>query len=253
MSIAGEITRLQTAKSDLATSIANKGVTVPASATLDDYAALVDSIQTGGGGGSTLPYDAEVEWIGVRQGAWTEPSDYVPTGRGISIDMVATFLKYTTASGYELWFVARTDSSHLSYRVFRNNANNKLVADMANTDANGAGLQLTLSSNTTYHLHLDDKVFNITPVNGSTTSANINTNHTGTANTSGFLIGDNGPTRGTELNVYSFTVRNYGTVVLDYVPVRVGQVGYFYDRISGKLYGKNTNSTTDLVVGSDKV
>ena len=62
MSIVSEITRLQTAKSDLATSIANKGVTVPANATLDDYAALVDSIQTGGGG-STLPYDAEVEYL----------------------------------------------------------------------------------------------------------------------------------------------------------------------------------------------
>lgn len=48
MSIASEITRLQTAKSDLATSITNKGVTVPASATLDDYSALVDSISGGG-------------------------------------------------------------------------------------------------------------------------------------------------------------------------------------------------------------
>lgn len=54
MSIASEITRLQTAKSDLATSIANKGVTVPANATLDDYAALVDSIQTGGGEGTDI-------------------------------------------------------------------------------------------------------------------------------------------------------------------------------------------------------
>lgn len=49
MSIASEITRLQNAKSALATSIENKGVTVPSSATLDGYSALVDQIQTGGG------------------------------------------------------------------------------------------------------------------------------------------------------------------------------------------------------------
>lgn len=48
MSIASEITRLQNAKSALATSIANKGVTVPSSTTLDGYSALVDQIQTGG-------------------------------------------------------------------------------------------------------------------------------------------------------------------------------------------------------------
>lgn len=44
MSIATEITRLQTAKSDLATAIANKGVTVPSSTLIDGYASLVDAI-----------------------------------------------------------------------------------------------------------------------------------------------------------------------------------------------------------------
>lgn len=49
MSIATEITRLQTAKADLKTAIEGKGVSVSSSATLDDYAALVDSISGGGG------------------------------------------------------------------------------------------------------------------------------------------------------------------------------------------------------------
>ena len=50
MSIATEITRLQGAKADLKTSIESKGVTVPSSAKLDDYASYVDAIQQGGGG-----------------------------------------------------------------------------------------------------------------------------------------------------------------------------------------------------------
>lgn len=49
MSIASEITRLQTAKADLKTAIEGKGVTVPSSAKLDAYPALVESIQQGGG------------------------------------------------------------------------------------------------------------------------------------------------------------------------------------------------------------
>lgn len=49
MSIATEITRLQTAKANLKTSIENKGVTVPSATTLSGYSALVDSIETGGG------------------------------------------------------------------------------------------------------------------------------------------------------------------------------------------------------------
>lgn len=48
MSIASEITRLQTAKADLKTAIEGKGVTVPSSTKLDGYADLVESISGGG-------------------------------------------------------------------------------------------------------------------------------------------------------------------------------------------------------------
>lgn len=44
MSIASEITRLQTAKSNIKTSIENKGVVVSSSDKLDDYPSLIDSI-----------------------------------------------------------------------------------------------------------------------------------------------------------------------------------------------------------------
>lgn len=50
MSIASEISRIQTAKADIADSITNKGVTVPSSAKIDDMADLIDAIQTGGSG-----------------------------------------------------------------------------------------------------------------------------------------------------------------------------------------------------------
>ena len=48
MSIASEITRLQTAKADLKTAIEAKGVTVSSSATLEDYPNYVDAISQGG-------------------------------------------------------------------------------------------------------------------------------------------------------------------------------------------------------------
>ena len=51
MSIANEITRLQGAKADIKTAIEAKGVTVPSSATLDDFDTYIGQIS--GGGGST--------------------------------------------------------------------------------------------------------------------------------------------------------------------------------------------------------
>ena len=48
MSVQSEITRLETAKSDIATAITNKGVTVPSGTKLDGMAALIGSIESGG-------------------------------------------------------------------------------------------------------------------------------------------------------------------------------------------------------------
>lgn len=52
MSIASELTRIQTAKADIKTAIEAKGVTVPSSATIDTYDDYITSIPSGGGGSS---------------------------------------------------------------------------------------------------------------------------------------------------------------------------------------------------------
>ena len=48
MSISSEITRISNAKTEIAESIANKGVTVPSGTKIDGMATLIDSIETGG-------------------------------------------------------------------------------------------------------------------------------------------------------------------------------------------------------------
>ena len=60
MTIATEITRLQTAKGDKS-AIEAKGVTVAPELTLDAYPAKIAEITTGGGGG----------------GEWTKPADWI--------------------------------------------------------------------------------------------------------------------------------------------------------------------------------
>lgn len=58
MSIQTEITRLESAKAAIKTAIEGKGVTVPAGTLLDGMAALIESIEAGGGG-ATEPYVEE--------------------------------------------------------------------------------------------------------------------------------------------------------------------------------------------------
>lgn len=60
MSIASEISRLQTAKADIKTAIQNKGVTVPANATLDSYDTYIASISSGTDVSNTTATQADV-------------------------------------------------------------------------------------------------------------------------------------------------------------------------------------------------
>lgn len=77
MSISSEITRISNAKTAIAESIANKGVTVPSGTKIDGMATLIDSIQTGGSG------DTSETWV------LNEKPD---TSRNIYIDVQIQFV-----------------------------------------------------------------------------------------------------------------------------------------------------------------
>lgn len=51
--------------------------------------------------------------------------------------------------------------------------------------------------------------------------------------------------------VYAFSIRKEGEAVLDLVPVRVGDEGFMYDRVSGRLFGNS--GTGRFVVGPDVI
>ena len=48
---------------------------------------------------------------------------------------------------------------------------------------------------------------------------------------------------------YRFTIYNNDLIVNDFIPVRVGNVGYMYDKISGQLFGNA--GTGEFILGPD--
>lgn len=238
MSISDEILRLQTAKSDLATSIANKGVTVPASATLDDYAALVDSIQTGGGGGSALPYDAEVEYL---QG---DGASYIDTGMKASgiLHIKTCLVDFFTSTLISTWpFGGRNAYNNNTYGIFVASNTEKL-----NVAYNGSVSVFNTYSSYPSSCWVEMKSGSIKV--GSTT-------HTFTAKTftssyNVILFGlNNGGTMIPSNSKIGATFIYDGTTMMYLIPVRVGQVGCMYDKISGTLlYNAGTGS---FILGPD--
>lgn len=82
-------------------------------------------------------------------------------------------------------------------------------------------------------------------VNGISVSRYIKNN----ANLS--IFGSSAPHRRiTNAKLFSAKIYNNNDVVRDFIPVRVGTVGYLYDRVSRQLFGND--GTGDFIVGPDK-
>lgn len=192
-----------------------------------------------------LPYDAEVEWIGVRQNAWVVlDNGFVPNDNNVTIDADITFLGYPTNSNWAKWFSARSSSTSGSYRMIRSTNSTWIAFNYNTSDSYTSTFALSPSTNKRYNIHME---YGKAIVDGNI--YNISTK-TVSQNTASFIVGDDDTTRGTNLNVYSFVVTHNDIVVIDAIPVRKGQIGYLYDRVTKGLFG--TAGENPLIVGQDK-
>lgn len=51
--------------------------------------------------------------------------------------------------------------------------------------------------------------------------------------------------------LYSFKIKKSGKTILDLIPVRKGNEGFMYDRVSGKLYGNAGDPGSRFILGPD--
>lgn len=89
MSVAAEIQRIQGAEADIKTAITGKGVSVPASAKIDDLADLIDSIETGGGA-TLVPTAGDYPVVG-NGGLGGGGSNLTSTGISVTIPVSGTY------------------------------------------------------------------------------------------------------------------------------------------------------------------
>lgn len=106
MSISSEITRISNAKTAIAESITNKGVTVPSGTKIDGMATLIDSIPTGGGGGDTSETWVLNEKPGIHKNTFVNAQiQFVSNGQTFSrikIDRLVTIgINYDDVHAYD--------------------------------------------------------------------------------------------------------------------------------------------------------
>lgn len=238
MSISTEIARLQQAKSDLATSITNKGVTVPAATTIDGYAALVDQIQTGGG----TDHPIVIEYLEGTGTQWIDTGiTNITTSDYFSLTAAKTSTDAAMAFGWNTDYYFNLNLHHASQQKIEFAWG--YAGRVVRTDLNAVNEFHTYST-----MIASSKVYFC--VDG-TSKGNVATT-TDSSNNTMYLFAR--LSRGvvnliSPMKISSFIYFRNNIPLRNFVPVRVGQVGYMLDIVSGTLFGNQ--GTGSFTLGPD--
>jgi hypothetical protein len=190
-----------------------------------------------------LPYDAEVEYLE------STGTQYIDTG-----------VILTDRS--EVRFRVRAEQTSGRYGLFgsRSGASSANVSGWINTGL--AGLDFNNGSYATYRVQTSVSAGDIITASASATKRSVSVSGVATTNEnvwSGSFatpsnclicsINGSGWTLA-RVRIFTFQIYEAGVLVRSFVPVRIGQTGYLFDRVSGQLFGNA--GTGAFTIGPDK-
>lgn len=182
------------------------------------------------GGEEKLPYDAEVLYLECT-GTQYIITNFVPNQDNVRVVIDA---KKTVSGGDNmLVYVAHANGYYFNLNWYSQNAYFRFRGD-SKTILAAVGRHL-------FELGSTSKV--------DSSSVSMGGSLTLVGNTTAMWIGRSAG--GSYLNGKIYSVQAYygDTLVLDLIPVRIGQVGYMYDRVSGDLFGNS--GTGSFTIGPD--
>ena len=192
-------------------------------------------------GGSALPYDAEVEWIQGVPGYMIN-CDVEVNNNGYSIvsrvlipsssGFVDIFEKTTREGGTQnLWYLTLAHNNRMHFNV-----NTTYQDFIVNSSIRNTLVDVNVFSNTV-----------LLRWNNTSASRTVSTPATGKGTIRLFNVRRD---RADGVRMYYFRLPD-GSIIRDMIPVRKGNIGYMYDKVSGRIFG-NANTTGYAIIGPDK-
>ena len=193
-----------------------------------------------GGGGAMV----EIEYLE------STGTQYIDTGVGLSADCVAEITAQFLAVGSSMQVMAGSMSST------RNSGIIIALPSSGNLYCSVGDYTQTATSTAAKTDKHDFKIERLTAYNnqrltvdGSTTTGASNSGRISTASAYLFAMNYSMAVNYSVGRIWSYKLTKSGSVVFDAIPVRVGQVGYMYDRVSGQLFGNL--GTGNFTLGPD--
>lgn len=190
-------------------------------------------------------YDAEVEYLETdSSGVCYIQTDYVPSGANISYETKFRWISWGGSSNtYITLYAARTSSSTQGFMAWRYGSSTRQIQIYCGQRGwANSGIKKSLTSGKDVVLHAD--------VNSIDFNGTVSTYSEGaysSANKKALRLWHNSIP--ISLRYYYFKMWDDGVLKLDLIPVRVGNVGYMYDRVTGNLYGNSGSG--NFIIGPD--
>lgn len=221
--------------------------------------------------GAPLPYDAEVEWLEANGGAYIDAD--VKFQGSIDYDVICDF-EITDPNGFVgvfgfYWNDIRGGTNTSKMRAFYRGPSNQSAVQFSSPSGGSTSGNIYLpvasefltrnrirfNSNTVFingnpvisGAVRSDGIRNYNELNGRYSPFLIFcSSSTNDVSGSGFLLEQTDGSR----RLYGISIADGGKDIRDFIPVRVGSVGYLYDRVSGQLF--SNAGTGAFVIGPDK-
>lgn len=191
---------------------------------------------------SLPPYDSEVEYLGADRGQYIDTNFTPQIGDEIECEFCHTNIQagvlyslFSAGTGAsQLIFLSSIAAPGAYYRYF--STGGAVPVQYPNTI--GVWYKVVCTGNGEVNVY-----------NGAQYSAQITPTTQLDANTTLFIFLRRNSTSPFHGRIRYFRIKRGGSIIMDLQPVRVGAVGYLYDRISGNLLG-NAGSG-DFILGPD--
>lgn len=193
-----------------------------------------------------LPYDAEVEYLESTGTQW------INLDRAINSESDDVYIKFTIpsrASNTQGLFGSRVRSNTLNFSVGTSKGI-FIFVDVNNSSYEDFRVANNIE-NTLYDFEVNMSIIErVVKYNGNIIASSYTQSDIFTTNTA-YLFNVNGLNAPSSMVIKKLLWRRNGHPYMDLIPVRKGQVGYLYDKVSGELFGNA--GTGSFTIGPDKV
>ena len=193
--------------------------------------------------GAPLPYDSEVEWLESTGKQWIDTLVNADSNLSVEITMANAGTPFTNVNPCGAILQTPRRRHHLN--LHRHDGISYFFGNGDNCIRHSKYFPADAEI-FTFKVDAINKTFSLGSFLGTFPNDTFDTGM------SYWLFGRNSTTPPYlgSLRIYSAKMRNGNTLVRNFIPVRVGDVGYMYDRVSWQLFGNS--GTGAFVIGQDK-